>query len=692
MGLYKNKLNVRTGQFNLVSKNTAIRFRDTVPTEANLPLVGNEDGDGRIVEDTNFLYLWDGSLWISQGDIINLKWSTIENKPSSLVTDIDDSVSKKHTQGTDQGLDISGVHEVSAEEIRDFIDTGLTTGPTGPTGAKGATGAQGAKGSTGAQGAKGATGATGPQGATGATGAQGVTGAKGATGAQGVTGAKGATGAQGAKGSTGAQGVTGAQGPTGTINPEQDPIFLASEAAYFETGDKNKLNGIEVGAQINPTTQTLPTHAGIDNQYPITDNGDGTVSIPANSASFLNNALNEITRYLISVNTSLLLTDLVTNYIVADRNTLTWVVLTNINDIDYVRYLPYAEIYRSGINLHVQLSFLNGYKQITNSYDRVIKTDRYAREVGLDSIVVDSSLNITVNGGKIWAAFTLYNIVPVTLSTMWFFSHHDSGVWHNEYKGTNPLLNNTQYDNGTDLITLTDTYWTVNYLYRGIEDQNHLYIVLGNEEFSSSDLAKASKIVPSLSQLITSHAMLIGRVIVQKGTTSNYIIESAFSTIYAGSSNIIHHGSLVGLTNLDHPASAITVDTVPFSGILSPADDTVQKALETIDIYSAGIAPIVINNQTGTIYTLVLTDAEKLITLTNASSIAVTIPTNASVAFPIGTIIQLIQNGAGKVTFSGVGVTIKSKSSNKSIGAQNVAVALVKEDIDTWFLIGDLQA
>ena len=97
-----------------------------------------------------------------------------------------------------------------------------------------------------------------------------------------------------------------------------------------------------------------------------------------------------------------------------------------------------------------------------------------------------------------------------------------------------------------------------------------------------------------------------------------------------------------------------------------------------------------INAQIGTTYQLVITDVGKLITLTNASAIAVTIPTNAVVPFLVGTRIDLLQGGAGKVTFSGVGVTIKSKSSNKSIGAQNVAVSLIKEATDTWYLIGDL--
>jgi hypothetical protein len=97
-----------------------------------------------------------------------------------------------------------------------------------------------------------------------------------------------------------------------------------------------------------------------------------------------------------------------------------------------------------------------------------------------------------------------------------------------------------------------------------------------------------------------------------------------------------------------------------------------------------------INPQTGTTYTLVLTDAGKLVTFTNADAIAVTIPTNASVAFPIGTRIDCVQGGAGAVTFGGADVTINSKGSHKVIAGLYVGVTLIKTDTDTWLLIGDL--
>lgn len=99
------------------------------------------------------------------------------------------------------------------------------------------------------------------------------------------------------------------------------------------------------------------------------------------------------------------------------------------------------------------------------------------------------------------------------------------------------------------------------------------------------------------------------------------------------------------------------------------------------------------NNQTGTTYTLVLSDAGKFLTFGNASATTVTIPSNANVAFYTDTTLSVCQTGAGKVTFTGQsGVTINSQAGNKSIAAQYAGAVLQKTGTDTWLLIGNLIA
>lgn len=98
-----------------------------------------------------------------------------------------------------------------------------------------------------------------------------------------------------------------------------------------------------------------------------------------------------------------------------------------------------------------------------------------------------------------------------------------------------------------------------------------------------------------------------------------------------------------------------------------------------------------INAQSGTSYTLALGDAGLLLTLNNAGAITLTIPTNASVAFPVGTKIDLAQLGAGQVTVSPAGgVTLNSYLSKVSLAGQYAPGTLKKTATNTWLLIGTL--
>lgn len=101
-------------------------------------------------------------------------------------------------------------------------------------------------------------------------------------------------------------------------------------------------------------------------------------------------------------------------------------------------------------------------------------------------------------------------------------------------------------------------------------------------------------------------------------------------------------------------------------------------------------APVSTNAQT-TSYTLVLTDAGRLIEINSASATTLTIPADASVAFPVGTKIDVLQTGAGQVTIAGSGFTPNATPGLK-ISAQWGAATLVKRGTNSWVVIGNLSA
>ena len=98
------------------------------------------------------------------------------------------------------------------------------------------------------------------------------------------------------------------------------------------------------------------------------------------------------------------------------------------------------------------------------------------------------------------------------------------------------------------------------------------------------------------------------------------------------------------------------------------------------------------NEQTGTSYTLALTDKGKRVRMNNASANTLTVPPNADVAFPTNSRIEVYQWGAGKTTIApGAGVTIRSADAYTDIRTQYSAIVLDKIAEDEWLLAGDLR-
>jgi hypothetical protein len=115
---------------------------------------------------------------------------------------------------------------------------------------------------------------------------------------------------------------------------------------------------------------------------------------------------------------------------------------------------------------------------------------------------------------------------------------------------------------------------------------------------------------------------------------------------------------------------------------------------EALNAFEAGLnETIPLNGQTGTTYTLVEGDAGQLVTLTNAAAITLTVPTNATVPFAIGTQITIAQGGAGTVTVAGAAtVTVNSADGDLKLRTQWSAATLIKLATNSWILIGDIKA
>ena len=135
---------------------------------------------------------------------------------------------------------------------------------------------------------------------------------------------------------------------------------------------------------------------------------------------------------------------------------------------------------------------------------------------------------------------------------------------------------------------------------------------------------------------------------------------------------------------------AVTLSIDSTVTTLTGSQTLTNKTL-TAPVINGGLINLTLNAQTGTTYTAVAADSGKLVTLSNASAITVTLPPST---YAVGEQINFVQLGAGQVTFAqGSGVTIVSTGATASapkISKQYAAATAICTASNTFLVIGAL--
>lgn len=286
-----------------------------------------------------------------------------------------------------------------------------------------------------------------------------------------------------------------------------------------------------------------------------TDNGDGTCTIGNGTFNFTPNAdgTGVIKQYTLTGNT-FTPTDEVVSYVVGDYNSGSpvYTMITDVSLINETTIVPVYTIFRNGTTLHSQTWDSLGAALPNKVHQSIVKTQRYRRESGL-SVTEYGTRNLNISQGIVWTGAVRNNLTAVLSATdnMTLY-YHTGGTWASS---SVTQYDNTQYDNGTNLVTLTANRYAVNWIYRGIETQKHVYIVLGNGDYTLSQAQSAS--APTVPLAISSHAVLIAKLIVLKSAATATSIQSAFDTVFSFA-NPANHNDLTGRSDASaHPSSAI---------------------------------------------------------------------------------------------------------------------------------------
>ncbi len=308
------------------------------------------------------------------------------------------------------------------------------------------------------------------------------------------------------------------------------------------------------------------------------DNGGGSITINATEVSLWNNAsfIGQPQRYVLTPIT-VTLTDNTFNYVVADYNSGSPIlkVITNVALITESDVIPVFSIYRKGAELHIQPWDTLGRGLANKTHQSIVKTQRYRRESGL-LLTEYGTRNVKVASGVLWLGANKIDTLDVfsDVDNITFY-YHVASVYT---ASTVTQYNNTQYDNGTALVSLSPNRYAVNWVYRGVELDKHIYIVLGTGDYRLSEAQSSQP--PVLPTDVAAHAILVGRIIVLNGASTAIEIDSAFETVFAGTPG--NHNDLGGLqggttdeyyhlTAAQHTI-ATQAATSTLSGYLAPTD------------------------------------------------------------------------------------------------------------------------
>ena len=278
----------------------------------------------------------------------------------------------------------------------------------------------------------------------------------------------------------------------------------------------------------------------------ITDNGNGTINIASVDCYLYSGTTwnGDFGKFTVPAVTNVAVTDNSVSYLLISYNSGSpiYSVSTSPSSVNGSSVILGAKLFREGTEIHwVPVDW--GLSTASRLNDREVSTNRFAWQTGL-ALSESTGRVINISAGVLWYGASYFSKLAVaSAGNQAYFYSHTGGTW---VKTSVSTYNNTQYDNGTNLATLSNGRYAVNWVYRLVDGDGlpGIAYVLGGGDYTLAQAQASSS--PSLPPLISQMCILVGRIIVAKNAATATQIDSAFSTTFQGTVSA-NHNDLAGL-------------------------------------------------------------------------------------------------------------------------------------------------
>ena len=234
---------------------------------------------------------------------------------------------------------------------------------------------------------------------------------------------------------------------------------------------------------------------------------------------------------------------------------------------------------------------------------------------------------------------------------------------------------------GARIEALTDAAWT------NAENGTALYFYTTDGNASETNVLK----IDSNKKSTFSGEVTVGTDLDVDGTTNLDNTDIDGTLTVDGTAVDVNATTTCAIDN-SNTSNGVAINTATSGSPVSIGHTTSETTVnDNLTVTGELKSYIALNEQTGTTYTFVIGDAGKLVTSSNGSAQTLTVPPNSSVAYPVGTQINVLQKGTGQVTIApGSGVTISAADGALKSRVQYSSSTLIKVATDTWYAVGDL--